>query len=256
MMPCVIPIAVALIRFILVESPIGIDRESVTKMHNIIVYGSYIIPAGMVFFLQFPLNDFNQASYYVCMGRFEVYFNPLHPDPISPGLRTGTDICDENYARAWEAGVPTGEFLIRMFVFVFCWISKMLLYMIMTGIPEALLYARLYQTIRKHNVRLESLKILKPESLRQRAQQNSVNMSATAFAWVMETISNAFTIFFVKAVYGKGLFLHSLMSIFHLFNNFVIVPFLFVVVADPEIQKHVLKGRFKQAFQLLYRQSL
>jgi hypothetical protein len=36
-------------------------------------------------FVSYPVADFIHGPYYHCIGRFEVYFNPTHPDPLTPG---------------------------------------------------------------------------------------------------------------------------------------------------------------------------
>ena len=43
--------------------------------------------------LQFPISDIQHGPYNYCIGRFEVYFNPTHPDPVTPGRRERTSYC-------------------------------------------------------------------------------------------------------------------------------------------------------------------
>jgi len=40
----------------------------------------------MTISLQYPISDYIHGSFNYCKGRFEVFFNPTHPDPITPGI--------------------------------------------------------------------------------------------------------------------------------------------------------------------------
>ena len=44
-------------------------------------------------YVQFPISDEHHGPYNYCIGRFETYFNPTHPDPLTPGRRTRTSFC-------------------------------------------------------------------------------------------------------------------------------------------------------------------
>jgi len=55
------------------------------KVVNILIIFSFVTPAILVGLSRFPILDFMHGPYNHCIGRFEVYFNPKHPDPITSG---------------------------------------------------------------------------------------------------------------------------------------------------------------------------
>ena len=52
---------------------------------NALILISIITPAFLITITRFPTFDFIHGPYNHCLGRFEVYFNPKHPDPITQG---------------------------------------------------------------------------------------------------------------------------------------------------------------------------
>jgi hypothetical protein len=79
------PLSIALLRYIFVvhhgwAKSVGIKR---------VAYGSIVIslliPLFMTVMVQYPIGDFIHGPFNHCIGRFEVYFDPKHPDPFTPG---------------------------------------------------------------------------------------------------------------------------------------------------------------------------
>ena len=65
-----------------------VQRQSPLKMKkvvNIVIVTSIMVPIFMDLSFQFPITDFAHGPYNHCIGRFEVYFNPTHKDPFTPG---------------------------------------------------------------------------------------------------------------------------------------------------------------------------
>ena len=82
------PLSIALLRYIFVvhhgwAKSVGIKR---------VAYGSIalslFIPMFMTIMVQYPVGDFIHGPFNHCLGRFEVYFDPKHPDPFTPGADT------------------------------------------------------------------------------------------------------------------------------------------------------------------------
>ena len=50
-----------------------------TRVFNLMLAASILVPLFMTIAIQFPVSDFPQGPFNFCLGRFEVYFNPTHP---------------------------------------------------------------------------------------------------------------------------------------------------------------------------------
>ena len=92
----IFPLSVVIIRYILVVHSIRFNKFGINKLVNIILILSLIIPVIMTLSLQYPVSDYVHGPYNYCKGRFEVYFNPTHPDPITLGRREGEKNCVES----------------------------------------------------------------------------------------------------------------------------------------------------------------
>ena len=73
-----------------INVPIVVQHDWVSsigmkKVVNIVIVTSIIVPVFMDLSFQFPITDFAHGPYNHCIGRFEVYFNPTHKDPFTPG---------------------------------------------------------------------------------------------------------------------------------------------------------------------------
>ena len=81
------PLSIALLRYIFVvhhgwARSVGIKR---VVYQSIAI--SLLIPLFMTITVQFPIADFIHGPFYHCIGRFEVYFDPKHSDPFTPGIK-------------------------------------------------------------------------------------------------------------------------------------------------------------------------
>ena len=72
-------------RFVFVVQHKWLKAMGVQKVINGILVLAVLIPTMMTVSLQFPIFDYPQGPFNFCIGRFEVFFNPKHPDPITPG---------------------------------------------------------------------------------------------------------------------------------------------------------------------------
>ena len=79
------PLTIAVVRFLFVVCHGWTRRFGISNVVNGVLLLSVAIPSVMTFSLQYPVSDFVHAPLNFCKGRFEVLFNPTHPDPLSPG---------------------------------------------------------------------------------------------------------------------------------------------------------------------------
>jgi hypothetical protein len=92
------PVTIALLRYLFVVQDEWVKRFGMKKAVTGIILLSILVPLMMDLTFQFPIVDFVHGPYNHCIGRFEVYFNPLHPDPLTPGRRKGEQHCSsQNY---------------------------------------------------------------------------------------------------------------------------------------------------------------
>jgi hypothetical protein len=79
------PLSIAVMRFIFVVQNKWLKTFGVNKVINTIIVFSILLPGMITFSVQFPVFDFSQGPFNYCLGRFEIYFNPKHSDPFTPG---------------------------------------------------------------------------------------------------------------------------------------------------------------------------
>ena len=106
----------------------------------------------MTISLQYPVSDYIHGPFNYCKGRFEVFFNPTHPDPITPGRREGERHCVE--AQRWALESVAASRIDRLFkvsVFVSCKISRTLFYILTMSLPEMIIYPITFLSIIIHN---------------------------------------------------------------------------------------------------------
>ena len=72
-------------RFIFIIWSNRVRSFGIARLINTAIILMIVIPFLMTLSLQFPVSDFIHGPFNHCRGRFEVFFNPTHPDPITPG---------------------------------------------------------------------------------------------------------------------------------------------------------------------------
>ncbi len=148
----IFPLSIVILRYILVVHSIRVNKFGVNKIINIILILSLIIPFIMTLSVQYPISDYVHGPYNYCKGRFEVYFNPTHPDPMTPGRREGEKNCVESKRWAFDSMSYTGiEHFFKVSVFVSCKISRTLFYILTLSLPELVLYPLTFLHIIRHN---------------------------------------------------------------------------------------------------------
>jgi len=80
------PASIAMLRYLFIVQHSWVKSNGVKPIVNAVIACTMLIPLVMSISVQFPISDSLHAPYSRCTGRFETYFNPTHPDPISPGI--------------------------------------------------------------------------------------------------------------------------------------------------------------------------
>ena len=84
------PASIALVRYLFVVQHLWVRQTGMPKIVNYTIAFSVIIPIIMTLSVQFPYSENLHFAFNRCIGRFETYFNPLHPGII-------TDFCIKIY---------------------------------------------------------------------------------------------------------------------------------------------------------------
>jgi hypothetical protein len=81
----IFPLTIAVVRYLFVVQSGWTKRYGMSELINTIVFLSLAVPLFMTISLQYPVSDYIHGPFNYCKGRFEVFFNPMHSDPITPG---------------------------------------------------------------------------------------------------------------------------------------------------------------------------
>ncbi len=87
-----LPVTIVLVRYIFVLHSDLVKAIGTEKLVNMIIIFSFVTAAILVGLTRFPILDFMHGPYNHCIGRFEVYFNPKHPDPITSGEKNNIKV--------------------------------------------------------------------------------------------------------------------------------------------------------------------
>ena len=80
------PVAIPLVRYLFVVQHSWVKCKGMKTIVNRIIGLSVLVPVAMTISVQFPVSDYVHGPFNRCIGRFETFFDPFHPDPITPGL--------------------------------------------------------------------------------------------------------------------------------------------------------------------------
>ena len=79
------PLHITILRYIIVVHCQWTKMRGMNNLVNSVILISIFGPFFMTLTLQYPIGDFIHGPFHMCTGRFEVYYDPTHPDPITPG---------------------------------------------------------------------------------------------------------------------------------------------------------------------------
>lgn len=247
-----VPFLIALIRYLFVTQSYFLKPENKMKATKFISALAVILPVLVTLFTQFPIEDFPQGPYNFCLGRFEVYYNPLHNDTTTPGRRAGLDICDIHTKYAFDGDTDLGRRMVWFVLMCLCHTSRSSYILLSTSLPEAVLYILTFWHLKKATNKIASSGVLRPEAMRMRRKQNTFSIYYSLAAWVLQFLNNSFQIFSRIVFIGTNYYLHALFAIFTLTFNFAILPFLYMVAGSDDVKSHLKKFELKAAFQAFY----
>ena len=79
------PMTIALLRYLFVVHSLRVKAVGMVRVVELVIALSILIPLWITLSHLYPVSDFIHGPYNHCMGRFEVFFNPYHPDTITEG---------------------------------------------------------------------------------------------------------------------------------------------------------------------------
>ena len=250
----IFPLTIAILRYLFVVHAQRIKKFGIQKLVNIIACLSILVPILMTLSLQYPVSDYIHGPYSYCQGRFEVFFNPTHPDPITSGRREGERHCveAERWAFSHDKGTIVFEKMIKFGIFVSCKISRNLFYILSMSLPEMFLYRITFSHINVHNKNVENEGILKEDAVRRRKRQNVLNIYMTFWVWLAQFITNIIIVIAVKYMFGKDQFLLQLAVFVTMFLNFNVLPFLYIILGNDGFKRSILNKEYCKFVNLLF----
>ena len=250
----IFPLAIAIMRYLFVVHSSWTKNFGIHKLVNIIIYLPFLISVLMTLSLQFPVFDFIHGPLNFCKGRFEVFFNPMHPDSITLGRREGERHCIEAQQWAFTDDLDTNMYykIFKVSAFVSCKISRNLYYILTMCLPELLLYSITFMHIHKHNQRVATEGILMPDVMKGRKKQNLFNIYMTCLAWIAQFVANMITVIMVKYMFGKDQFQHHLIGFLALSFHFNLLPFIYIILGNDNFKKGLRSKEYLQFIKLLF----
>ena len=173
-------------------------------------------------------------------------------DPITPGRRDGQRLCDVTGEWAFEPNVKMSIFLSRLAWYSLCLFSKYAINLISFSVPELVLYTLTFHYIIVHTDATASAGILRPEVIKKRKQQNTLNIYLTFWVWIVQFLTNSMIFVSVKILFGKSLFAHTFLALLNLTLNFAILPVFYMVAANEAMKAALMKRQFRQAISLFF----
>ena len=160
-------------------------------------------------------------------------------------------MCEEK--RNWaNESYGTNEFYLRLLLCAGCVVSKWIFFISAAGIPEMVLYPLTFHYIVRHTDITASANILKPEIIKKRRQQNSLNIYLTFWTWIAQFLTNMCALSIMTVVRGQSLFMHGLFAVLHLTINFNVLPVFYVVAVDDKIKAALHKRQFREAMKVFF----
>ena len=244
------PASIALLRYLFVVKHDWVKKLGMKKVVNCIILITFIIPFLMTVFVQFPIFESIHFPYSRCMGRFETYFNPMHPDPITPGRRKGERYCVPTENWAFEITQTELERIFRLNVLFGCKVTTNIIWILMMGLPEILLYSLTFWQILSNTEHTALSGILKLDVIKKRRQKNTLNITMTCWTGLAQLLTNIFYLIILYIFFGKMRFYHSLLAVSAISLNFNILPLFYLAMADEDFKSAILKKHYVNAAKL------
>ena len=78
---------ITVLRYLFVVHSMKVKSLGMVRVVSSVIVISVLLPFLMTISVQYPVSDFIHGPLNLCIGRFEVYFNPYHPDTITEGKK-------------------------------------------------------------------------------------------------------------------------------------------------------------------------
>ncbi len=179
------------------------------------------------------------------------------------GRRNGETYCEAAQRWAFGDSISGIEFSARLAFFLSCKVTTHLIWIVMFGIPEIILYTITFYNITKHTNWTTLSGILSPDVIKKRKQKNVLNITKTLWVWLAQLATN---IFYLIVCYilcymssmGKKRFYHNLLAVLTIGMNFNILPLFYITIADGDFRTSILTKdylNFKRLFKWNTRDS-
>lgn len=167
------------------------------------------------------------------------------------GLRGRTNHCAETGNWAVDTELSGVEFIFRIVLWLSCLLTTNSLWIIMFGIPEIVMYSLTFAYIKQHTNKTALSGILRPEIIKKRRKQNTLNLIMTFWTWVAQFITNIFYIVVMQVFYGRDRFFQTLFASFTVSLNFNVLPLFYVLLADDDFKSAIMSKDFWAAIKFL-----
>ena len=246
------PASIAIIRYLFVVKSQWVKSKGMKKVTNWIIAASFIVPFFMTISVQFPIGTFVHGPFHFCMGRFEILFNPMHEDAITPGRREGERHCIETERWAFQPDVISVVSAFRIVVLANCKLTRIAYYLFMISLPEIVLYYATFTYLRRYIKTIALSGILNPDVIKRRKQQNTVNIKMTCCTWLAQFITNIIYIIVLKFFFGKIRFYQAIFAVITISLNFNILPLFYIVLADDDFKSAVFRKEYFNAVKIFF----
>lgn len=156
------------------------------------------------------------------------------------GLQGGINYCAETWLWALDPQTSAIQFPFRIMLWLGCFLTTRSLWVIMFGLPEIMMYSLTFAFIQKHTDQTALSGILRPEAIKRRRKQNTLNLIMTFWTWIAQFITNIFYIVVMMVFYGKDRFLQILFAAFTVCLNFNVLPLFYVLLADDDFKSALM----------------
>jgi hypothetical protein len=123
----------------------------------------------------------------------------------------------------------------------------------MLSLPEKLLYLITFRQITKQTNETISSGVLKPEVIKTRRRQNTLNIYMTFWTWIIQFMTNLVFMILATILPGTTKFKHLLSAVLHLILSFNVMPILYISFADEDIKSALAERQFFVALKLFFK---
>ena len=153
--------------------------------------------------------------------------------------------CTETQLCALDSGVSKAQFPFRLLLLMSCLLTTNSMWIIFSGLPEIVMYSITFSYIKRSTNQTAVSGILRPEIIKKRRKQNTLNLIMTFWTWLVQFITNILCVVVMKLFFGKDRYFQTLFATFLVFLNFNILPLFYVALADNEFKTAIMNRDFR-----------